>query len=138
MRVIDDEEMVVALPKMHPLSRTESVSLADLQNETLITFPRDLSPGLYDTVIAGCEAAGFSPNLGQQCPQIASSLSMVATGFGYALIPASLGRIDVANVCCLPIANQRITTQIALAWRRAALGKAALHLLNLTAAAGVE
>ncbi len=138
VRVIDNEEMVVALPKMHPLSRGESVALAELRNETLITFPRDLSPGLYDAVISACEDAGFTPNLGQQCPQIASSLSMVATGFGYALVPASLGRIGVTNVCCLPIANQRITTQVGLAWRRNSQGKSAQHLLNLMTSALVE
>jgi DNA-binding transcriptional LysR family regulator len=63
---------------------------------------------------------------------------MVATGFGYALVPASLGRIDVTNVCCLPIAHQHITTQVGLAWRRAPQGKAARHLLNLLDTALVE
>ncbi|MCC3704802.1 LysR family transcriptional regulator [Rouxiella badensis] len=139
LRVIDNEEMMVALPKMHPLSRGASVSLGELRNETLITFPRDLSPGLYDAVIAACEDAGFTPNLGQQCPQIASSLSMVATGFGYALVPASLSKIDADNVRCLPVSNQRITTQVALAWRRTSQCKSAQHLLNLiTSARGVE
>ncbi|NMC24371.1 MAG: LysR family transcriptional regulator, partial [Serratia sp.] len=90
-----------------------------------------LSPGLYDAVTHACEEAGFSPRFGQQCPQITSSLSMVATGFGYALVPASLGKIDENNVRCLPIAGQTLTTQIALAWRRTDNCKAALHLVGL-------
>ena len=130
-KVRDIEEMMVALPKTHPLSQGKDVRLAALRHDALITFPRDLSPGLYDAVTTACEEAGFSPRYGQQCPQITSSLSMVATGFGYALVPASLGKIDENNVRCLPIAGQTLTTQIALAWRRTDNCKAALHLVGL-------
>ena len=130
-KVLDIEEMMVALPKTHPLSQGKDVRLAALRHDALITFPRDLSPGLYDAVTTACEEAGFSPRYGQQCPQITSSLSMVATGFGYALVPASLGKIDENNVRCLPIAGQTLTTQIALAWRRTDNCKAALHLVGL-------
>ena len=93
-KVLDIEEMMVALPKKHPLSQGKEVRLAALRHDTLISFPRDLSPGLYDAVAHACEEAGFSPRYGQQCPQITSSLSIVATGFGYALVPASLSKID--------------------------------------------
>ena len=130
-KVMDIEEMMVALPKTHPLSQGKDVRLAALRHDNLITFPRDLSPGLYDAFTHACEEAGFSPRFGQQCPQITSSLSMVATGFGYALVPASLSKIDENNVRCLPIAGQTLTTQIALAWRRTDNCKAALHLVGL-------
>lgn len=44
-KVLDIEEMMVALPKKHPLSQGKEVRLAALRHDTLITFPRDLSAG---------------------------------------------------------------------------------------------
>ncbi|MGC6388400.1 LysR family transcriptional regulator [Ewingella sp. S1.OA.A_B6] len=130
-RVIDFEQMVVALPCAHPLAQKEEVALGALKDETLITFPRDVAPSLYDAVITACNDAGFIPKLGQQSPQVTSAISMVATGFGYAVVPASLGKIDDENVTCLPLTGPPLITQVALAWRRNDNGKAAMHLLKL-------
>lgn len=130
-RVIDFEPMVVALPSAHPLAQKEDVALVELKDESLITFPRDVAPSLYDSVIAACNEAGFTPKLGQQSPQVTSAISMVATGFGYAVVPASLGKIDDKNVTCLPLTGPPLITQVALAWRRNDNGKAAMHLLKL-------
>jgi|SRR5471032_958642 len=130
-RVIDFEPMVVALPRAHPLAQRSDIALGTLKDETLITFPRDVAPSLYDLVIAACHDAGFSPKLGQQSPQVTSAISMVATGFGYAVVPASLGKIDDKNVTCLPLAGPPLTTQVALAWRRNDNGKAVMHFLKV-------
>ncbi|MFI3311714.1 LysR substrate-binding domain-containing protein [Ewingella allii] len=130
-RVIDFEQMVVALPHAHPLAQGADISLESLKDETLITFPRDISPSLYDSVIAACNEAGFTPKLGQQSPQVTSAISMVATGFGYAVVPASLAKIDDENVRFLPLNGPPLTTQVALAWRRNDNGKAVLRFLKL-------
>ncbi len=131
-RVMDTEQMVVALPANHPLAtKAELSSLAELANETLIIFPREISPGLYDSVISACTRAGFNPPTVAQAPQTTSAISMVATGFGYTVVPASLGKIDQANVRYLPIQGTPLTAQVALAWRRHNLSKAGEHFLAL-------
>ncbi len=128
-QVIDNEEMLVALPNGHPLSQNDSIALAELQHETLITFPQDVAPGLYSSIINACVEAGFTPILGQQSPQVTSAISMVATGFGYAIVPASLSKIDPGHVTFLPIKDITLRTQVALAWRRHS--KVAQPMLNL-------
>lgn len=131
-RVMDTEQMVVALPANHPLAgKAELASLAELADETLIIFPREISPGLYDSVITACTRAGFNPPTVAQAPQTTSAISMVATGFGYTVVPASLGKIDQANVRYLPINGTPLTAQVALAWRRHNLSKAGEHFLAL-------
>lgn len=130
-RVIDTEEMMVALPRQHPLSRNSAVSLFDLKDESLITFPREVAPSLYDQTIHACEVAGFSPNLGQQSPQLTSAISMVGGGFGMAIVPDSLSKIDEKNVVCLKLKDTRLTSDIAIAWRRGDSSHIILHLLNL-------
>ena len=131
-RVMDTEQMVVALPAKHPLAgKAELSSLAELADETLIIFPREISPGLYDSVISACTRSGFNPPTVAQAPQTTSAISMVATGFGYTVVPASLGKIDQANVRYLPIRGAPLTAQVALAWRRHNLSKAGEHFLAL-------
>ncbi|MEW6483657.1 MAG: LysR family transcriptional regulator [Pseudomonadota bacterium] len=131
-RVIDNEEMVVALPLNHPLAeRPVLSSLAELRDETLIIFPREISPGLYDSVITACHQAGFTPPTFAQSPQTTSAISMVATGFGYTIVPVSHSKIDQASVCYLPIEGAPLKAQVALAWRRHSLSKAGEHFLAL-------
>lgn len=45
----------------HPLARRRSIELADLQQSTLLTFPREIAPGLYDELLAACRAGGYRP-----------------------------------------------------------------------------
>lgn len=131
-RVIDNEEMVVALPINHPLAVLPQLSsLSVLKDEPLIIFPREISPGLYDSVLTACEQAGFTPPALASSPQTTSAISMVATGFGYSIVPASLSKIDQANVRYLSIEGTPLTAQVALAWRRHNLSKAGEHFLGL-------
>lgn len=130
-RVIDTEKMMVALPRTHPLSQNKSLSLLELKDEPLITFPREVAPSLYDQTINACEEAGFTPLLGQQSPQLTSAISMVGGGFGFALVPASLSKIDEKNVVCLESLRALPTSDIAIAWRRGDSGHVILHLLSL-------
>lgn len=131
-RVIDNEEMVVALPINHPLAALPQLSsLSVLKDEPLIIFPREISPGLYDSVLTACEQAGFTPPALASSPQTTSAISMVATGFGYSIVPASLSKIDQANVRYLSIEGTPLTAQVALAWRRHNLSKAGEHFLGL-------
>src|SRR6478736_1846982 len=55
------EPLTLLVGKHHRLAALESVSLSSLENETLLLFPRELSPDYYDRVIAACEQCGFQP-----------------------------------------------------------------------------
>lgn len=113
-----EDELLVALPAGHPASAAPAIALADLAQETFILFPREISPGLYDRIIAVIQQAGFSPKLGQEAPQIVSTVPMVAAGFGVALVPASVRQIQADSVRYLPLRGQRASAPICLAWPR--------------------
>lgn len=98
-----EETMLVALPKGHALSRGQkgrdaALSLKALAHETFIVYRRPSGPGLYDTIISACHAAGFSPRIGQEAPRILSTLNLVAAGLGISLVPASLQRMNMDGV----------------------------------------
>jgi len=94
------EEMVLALPRTHMLSRgaNEAVSLRALAHETFIVYRRNNGPGLYDAIFAACNASGFSPRVGQEAPRIVSTLNLVANGLGISLVPESLQRMRMDGV----------------------------------------
>jgi DNA-binding transcriptional LysR family regulator len=94
-----EEEMVAALPAGHRLGDAASrLPLADLAGETFILYRRPLGPGLYDAIIAACQRAGFSPQIGQEAPRMLSTLSLVAAGLGVTLIPGSMQRLRVQGL----------------------------------------
>ncbi len=97
------EPMLVALPREHPLSKrqksgAEALSLKALATEPFILYRRPEGPGLTDTIVAACQAAGFNPRVGQEAPRPVSALNFVAAGLGITLVPASLRRMGMEGV----------------------------------------
>ncbi|MCA6111282.1 LysR family transcriptional regulator [Bradyrhizobium cenepequi] len=113
-----EEPMLIVLPAVHSLANRDAVPVAALAQETLILFPRAIGPGLHDAIIAACQRAGFSPNLGQEAPQIPSIVYMVAAGFGVSIVPQSTDRIRAEGVRYLPIKGDGPVAPISLAYRR--------------------
>ena len=98
-----EEPMVAALPSGHPLARNApsqdaALPLRALAGETFIAYARQQGPALYEAMAAACLQAGFSPQLGQEAPRISTALSLVATGFGVTLVPASMRRMALEGV----------------------------------------
>lgn len=103
------EAMVLALPHAHSLARRASLnkalSLKALADETFIVYRRHNGPGLYDAILSACNAAGFSPRIGQEAPRIVSTLNLVAAGLGISIVPESLQRMHMDGVVYRRIAG---------------------------------
>lgn len=113
-----DEGTVLVVPAGHKLSNSTPTPLAALANETFILYPRALNPGNYDSIIAACRRAGFSPALGPEAPQIVSVIPLVAAGLGVSIVPISTGHILSDGVDYLTIAGEAPRAEICLAHRR--------------------
>jgi DNA-binding transcriptional LysR family regulator len=128
-QVIFTESVVVALPSSHPLAIAASlpepadlgVDLAVLATEPFILFPRELAPGLYDPIIASCQAAGFSPQVVQECIQMQTIVSLVSANMGVSILPASIQEAQRQGVVYRPISGavgaEKLAT-IAIVWRQ--------------------
>ena len=130
-----EEEMVAALPAGHRLAGGAAairMPLADLAVETFILYRRPLGPGLYDAIIAACQRAGYSPQIGQEAPRMLSTLSLVAAGLGVTLIPASMQRLRVNGVACRRLdSDAGLIAPLNLACRRDESAAAALRFIAL-------
>jgi DNA-binding transcriptional LysR family regulator len=116
--VLDDEELLAALPAAHPLAGFERVKLAELRTDPFVLTARNQGINLHDAVLLACEAAGFVPQLGPPAPQIASIVSLVSAGLGVSLVPASVGQIAMHGVVLRRLQDIRGRAPISLAFRR--------------------
>lgn len=117
VRPFMDEPAVIALPKDHPRSGDRGLHLSDIRNEPLIIFERHVGPGFYDTILAACLKAGFSPRFGQPAPQVTAAIPMVAAGMGVSVVPAYLEQIHASGVTFHPILGPAPRATIAIASR---------------------
>jgi DNA-binding transcriptional LysR family regulator len=118
LRLLSEEPMIVVLPARHPVAAQREVDLATLKEDPFLLFPRQNGSMLYDTIIGACREAGFEPVIGQQAPQIASVVNLVAAELGVSVVPASMSQLRVTGVAYRRIAGQTPTARLALAHRR--------------------
>ncbi len=134
-----EEAMVAALPAGHALAAgpgtrpaARKLALAALAAETFILYRRPLGPGLYDAIIAACQRAGYSPNIGQEAPRMLATLSLVAAGLGVTLVPQSMRRLRVHGVVYRPLDSAAgLVAPLNLAYRRAESSAAAQRFVEL-------
>ena len=65
-REIRSERMRLAVGENHPLAARRRVKLDALSGERFEVWPREMSPGFYDTVLGICRGAGFEPHLDER------------------------------------------------------------------------
>jgi DNA-binding transcriptional LysR family regulator len=133
LRIIDEEPMVIALHRSHPLSGHASLKLEQLQSSSLVLFPRDISPELYELVSDHCIRAGINMNRTYESSQVSSSLSMVGAGFGFALVPNSMTCIAHPDISYHLIEGVSFKTDIAIAWRRFERSRTVKRFLDVQA-----
>ncbi|GGT20155.1 LysR family transcriptional regulator [Streptomyces atratus] len=116
-RVIDEEELVCALPSDHRLARLESVPIDVLAEEPFVAFPANTGSTVRDAMVGACEAAGFNPRVVQEAPDSYTILALVAAGVGVTLTVTSVQHIQQNGLVYRPLSGPPIRLRAALAWR---------------------
>jgi DNA-binding transcriptional LysR family regulator len=134
------EAMVLAVPSGHILARRKgALPLKALAAETFIFYRRRNGPGLYDAILSACNAAGFSPRVGQEAPRIVSTLNLVAAGLGISLVPESLQRMRMDGVVFLRLTGAaQPRAPLYLAARRGETSAAVRKFLELVRRSGSD
>jgi LysR family hydrogen peroxide-inducible transcriptional activator len=84
------EELRVALPPGHPLTRKRAVSVADLEQEPFIVMKEGHCLG--DQVLNFCERRDLKPTITFRSAQLETVQALVCSGLGISLIPAMATR----------------------------------------------
>jgi DNA-binding transcriptional LysR family regulator len=133
--LLEKEPLVVAVPSGHPLVNCREVALGSLAAETFILYPRAVRPGLADTVVAACQAAGFTPKVGQYAPQLSSTINLVAASLGISIVPDSMRCLQASAVAYLPLRGEPLHALLGIA-SRSEEGSAVVHNFIAAARAG--
>jgi DNA-binding transcriptional LysR family regulator len=89
-RAVRREDFVVAVAEGHPLAQRDRVALRQFEDQVLQVWPREMSPGYYDAVLAACRAAGFEPRVAEEAAG-STVWRDIARGEGFGLVVASIG-----------------------------------------------
>jgi DNA-binding transcriptional LysR family regulator len=127
--VLEREALVVAVPTAHRLAGRARVALRELAEETFILYPRAVRPGLADEVISGCEAAGFTPRIGQYAPQLSSTINLVAASIGISIVPSSMCSLQPQQVVYLALEGEPLQALLGLAYREEERSSAVRHFI---------
>jgi DNA-binding transcriptional LysR family regulator len=87
--VLESDRLAAALPQGHRLTKRVSLRLADLRDESFIMYSHSQAPSMHAVALLACQRAGFDVKVAQEAVQIQTIISLVQSGFGVALVPAS-------------------------------------------------
>ncbi|OWT73642.1 MULTISPECIES: LysR family transcriptional regulator [unclassified Achromobacter] len=127
------DALVVALPRSHPLAGRKRIDLRQLAGESFVAFSKEKVPAAHAQLISVCGAAGFYPNIEQECSQVASVICLVAAGLSVALVSGNLTSLIHPKVVYVPISNRTpyLDQEVAIAWRRNDANPALHSLLDV-------
>jgi DNA-binding transcriptional LysR family regulator len=110
------EEVVLAVPRSHRLAQRKRIALADLAaEEHVVLDPNSSDFARY--VQTCCVDAGFLPKVSQQVVDAQSIPSLIAAGFGVALVPQSIARFTTTDIVFRPIRPSPPTADVFLVFR---------------------
>lgn len=101
--VVLRDRIVVCVPYSHHLAKAKQVSLQDLRNERFAILERHLYPAHYDTVIAACKKARFTPDIAYHGDQLPTVLTYAASRMAVCFAPACSANSWSRHVAFVPL-----------------------------------
>ncbi|CAN7764330.1 LysR substrate-binding domain-containing protein [Caballeronia sp. LjRoot31] len=110
------EPFVIAIAKDNPLAARRTISIVDCATMRVINYRKDVAPDYHAIINQLCALGGFTPSPLFEMGQIYASLGLVSSGFGIALVPASVQRVHMDNVVYRPLRERHAVSELLLAW----------------------
>jgi DNA-binding transcriptional LysR family regulator len=125
------ENYVLALPNDHSFCACELIEPAMLRDEHFIMFPRSLNASLFDRIQATFQEAGFTPNIVQEAVSKQTTLALVESGLGVAIVPESNQQLAPQGVAFRTLAAHLPPVEIDAVWRRDISPQIVLNFLEI-------
>jgi len=114
---IGQDDLLLAMPREHPLARRPSLRLADLEHEPLILPNPRVNALTHERLHAAFRAAGLVPQVAQSADNEATLLNLVSAGMGLAFLNASMRGTEARGVVLRPLQDLSVPVDLSLAWR---------------------
>jgi DNA-binding transcriptional LysR family regulator len=109
-------EIVVALPKAHPLSKKPKINLKELESHFFVGMSERNYPGWGEWMRRIVSEAGFAPRTLQEADGPLAVLAFVAAGLGAALLPEQVKLLAHPGVALRPL-KPVVKVESCIAWR---------------------
>ncbi|MBA4709219.1 LysR family transcriptional regulator [Aquitalea aquatica] len=111
------DPLLVVINSSHPLAGAPSLSLAQLRDEGMISYPRSAGTGLHSVIRQLCEACGFEPRITQEAGEATTQVGLVAAGLGIAILPSPLECVQLPGVRYIPLTDDGAYLAMGIATR---------------------
>ena len=112
-----EEQVVVAMPDVHPLAQRSLVRLSDLVGESLVLLTPAGSPGLRAALASSIAQLGGEERIIQEVAEMQTVIGLVAAGVGISLVPESVRALVRHGVTYRPLDDNAPAVRLAMAWR---------------------
>lgn len=130
-RTIALEQLMVALPETHPLAGRDTVSMADLRDESFVSLPADTGSVLLERLRDLSRAAGFRADVVQYAPDTWTVMSLVSAEVGCSLTLSSVvGSIADPHLRFVPLSDPCEPVALRMAWKAASPDRALAAVLQ--------
>ena len=118
IETILEEPLCIALSDRDERAEHSSLTLEDVQHDTLISFPVAPRPSFPDIVIEQFQACGILPADHVIVDDLISCLGLVAAGTGLAVVPYSATRFAISGISYIPLDGDRAKCHQRIAYRK--------------------
>lgn len=116
--VILHEPLMAMIPRAHPLAQKTVVTLAELAKEPFVFFDPHVGTGLYDDILGLMRRYKLSPVITQEVGEAMTIIGLVAAGLGVSILPASFKKVQLHEMCWVPIAEDDAVSEMWLVWSK--------------------
>jgi DNA-binding transcriptional LysR family regulator len=109
------EPFVLVVPSSHKLAKRKRVRLREVAGQDFVMYERTYAPGFHDLIFGILRGARIAPNVTQTAVEIPMLISLVASGMGITILPASAVTHSVALVVACEILDRIPMVEIAIA-----------------------
>jgi len=113
------EEMVAALPDLHPLAARPRLRLEDLEGQPLVLLTRSGAPGVRAALAPAIDVLGGEEVITQEVAEMQTVIGLVAAGAGISIVPGSVRALQRQGVTYRPLDDGAPAVKLEMAWRRA-------------------
>jgi LysR family transcriptional regulator, transcription activator of glutamate synthase operon len=131
LRQLVSEELVVVLPRDHPLAARRRLKMAELADEQFVSYREGAR--LRELLTYAAHQAGFEPHIKLESNESERIRRLVARGMGVAILPQSDADRSAGNVAVAALIEPSLRRDITLACREGRrLSPAASEFLQLS------
>jgi DNA-binding transcriptional LysR family regulator len=114
------EPFVLVVPSSHKLAKRKRVRLREVADEDFVMYERTWAPGFHDLMFGILRDAGIVPNVTQTAGEVPTLISLVASGMGITIMPASAVKHSAASVVACNVVDRIPISEIGIAVRKGA------------------